>query len=174
MGVRTGGEGAKRHRRRRDGQRGAVLVEFGLIALLLFTLIFGIVEFGWAYAQTLDVRHGAREGARLAAVNHANGTTPDTSQTQAIVTATCNRLDDNGQTRNVRIKITLNGSAIGDSVTVQIRSDLETLTGFFPFLENNELNSTVELRLEQKATYADTASVPGALGGADAGFLSCT
>ena len=49
-------------------QRGASLVEFALVAVLFFLLIFGIVEFGravWAYGV---VAHSAREGVRYAIV----------------------------------------------------------------------------------------------------------
>lgn len=166
----SGGKGRRQTRRQR--QRGAVLAEFGIISVLLFTLIFGIVEYGWAYAQTLDVRHGAREGARLAAVNFPNNMTGD-PQTAALVDALCDRMDDNNAARNVRVSITLNGASIGDSVTVQVRSDLEALTGFFPGLSNKKLNSTIVLRLEQDATYVNTASHPDALSAPDAGFMAC-
>ena len=35
----------------------------------LLLLVLGIVEFGYLLGEFNDVRHGAREGARLAAVN---------------------------------------------------------------------------------------------------------
>ena len=55
-------------RGRRPRERGAVLVEFAIISPVLALLLFGVIEFGWAFSQNLDVRHGAREAARLAAV----------------------------------------------------------------------------------------------------------
>src|SRR3546814_1386321 len=54
--------------RRRGDQRGAALVEFALIATPLFMILFGTIEFGWAFFQLNDIRHGAREGIRLVAV----------------------------------------------------------------------------------------------------------
>ena len=51
------------------GQRGAALVEFAILVPLLFGILFGIVDFGYSFSRTLDIRHGSREGARLVAVN---------------------------------------------------------------------------------------------------------
>ncbi len=50
-------------------ETGASLVEFALVAPLLFMLLFGMIEFGWAFAQNLDVKHMAREVGRLATVD---------------------------------------------------------------------------------------------------------
>ena len=52
----------------RRGERGAELVEFALISILFFMLVFGIMEFGrgiWMYGT---VAHVAKEGARFAIV----------------------------------------------------------------------------------------------------------
>ncbi len=49
-------------------ERGAELIEFGLISILVLTLMFGIMEFGrgiWIYGT---VAHLAREGARWSLV----------------------------------------------------------------------------------------------------------
>lgn len=44
-------------------------MEFALISVPLFLILFGTIEFGWAFFQLNDVRHGAREGIRLVVVN---------------------------------------------------------------------------------------------------------
>lgn len=48
--------------------RGAAALEFALVVPVLLLLIFGIIEFGLAFQAQLALTHGAREGARLAAV----------------------------------------------------------------------------------------------------------
>jgi len=53
---------------RSRSQRGAALVEMAVVLPLFVLMIFGMIEASWAFAQANDVRHGAREGARLAAV----------------------------------------------------------------------------------------------------------
>ena len=58
--------------RRRGDERGAAAVEFALVGVLLFTLLFGILQFGmWFWAWQAG-GHAAREAARVAAVNPCN------------------------------------------------------------------------------------------------------
>ena len=60
------------HVRAQRDERGAAAVEFGLVALVFFTLLFGIIQFGlwfWAWQATA---HAAREASRVAAVNPCN------------------------------------------------------------------------------------------------------
>ena len=52
---------------RRQGERGAALVEFALILPLFMTLILGMFSGGAAYNQDLSITHAAREGSRYAA-----------------------------------------------------------------------------------------------------------
>jgi len=47
---------------------GAAAVEFALVALILFTLLFGVVQFGFTFWEYIQVAHSAREGARWAAL----------------------------------------------------------------------------------------------------------
>lgn len=48
--------------------RGAALVEFAIVSMLLLTLLFGIIEFGLMMKDYLTVNQAAREGARAAAL----------------------------------------------------------------------------------------------------------
>ena len=61
----------KRVLTRGANERGSQLIEFGFAAILLFMLVFGIMEFGraiWTYGA---IAHAAREGARYAIVRGA-------------------------------------------------------------------------------------------------------
>jgi hypothetical protein len=51
----------------RTRDRGATLVEAAVVFPFLFLVLFGIVEFGWAFKDDLSVGHSAREGARAGA-----------------------------------------------------------------------------------------------------------
>ncbi len=141
-------------------ESGASLVEFALVAPLLFLLLFGMIDFGWLFAQNLDVRHGAREGARLAAVNFPEGPEPNSgvrsnANRDALVAETCARMQTPA---NANVTIVSNGS-VGDSATVTVTAPGDTLTGFVNFLlpSSLTLNSTVEIRIEQAATWTNTA-----------------
>ena len=58
----------RRVRRFRGDERGALVVEFGLIVPILFLLVFGIVDFGRAYFTMNNLAAAVREGARYGAV----------------------------------------------------------------------------------------------------------
>jgi hypothetical protein len=47
-------------------EKGAALVEFALVAILFFTMLFAIIEFGYLYWVNLSMQHAVREGARYA------------------------------------------------------------------------------------------------------------
>lgn len=139
--------------------RGANLVEFALLAPFLLLLIFGMIEFAWLFSQNLDARHGAREGARLIAVNYPDGPNPSTFatpalQTTAIVAEICNRMD---VTTDALVTLQSAGD-VGDPATAKIDSPPDTLTGFMDWAipASLRLVSEVEIRVEQPAGWANT------------------
>lgn len=150
-------------------ESGASLVEFALILPLLLSLLFGVIEMAWAFSQMSDVRHGAREGARAAAV--------DVGTVAAIGQTTCDRMDVISPSQNVDVVLTPVASSpsnpgegsLGALAQISVSADLKTLTGFFDFmLAGKTLTSTVEFRLEQPNSGAgDSAWWAEASGGTD-------
>jgi Flp pilus assembly protein TadG len=141
---------------RRSGDRGAALVEFGIVAPMLLLLLFGVVEFGLLFGQKLDVSQGAREGARLVSVNFQDtaGTTGATQSTE-IVSMACSRMEV-ASSATITIDVSA-GTAVGDIATFTVESTAQPVTGVFdPWLSNRVLNSVVDVRLEQAATFANT------------------
>ncbi|MGF1616370.1 MAG: TadE/TadG family type IV pilus assembly protein [Acidimicrobiia bacterium] len=137
---------------KRDREQGASLVEFAFIAPFLILMLLGIIEFGYLFGEFNDVRHGAREGARVAAVNAGDNT--------FLHTTTCDAMD---LTTNISVSFTDSASGnIGDvgSVTVQASpgslSGLALIEVFLP----NTLTSTVEFRLEQPSSLWGTDGSP--------------
>ena len=132
---------------RRDKERGANLVEFALIAPLLIMLVMGIIDFGWILSTQQDVRHGAREAARLAAVNAGNTTT--------MKDLVCGSMNvSSGAT----VTFSYTGAAIGNSGSVVLVAPVASLTGFatLPFanaIYPSSFTETVDFRLEQPATW---------------------
>jgi len=49
-------------------ERGQTIVEFALIAPIIFLLLFGIIDFGMMLDRRITLEHAVREGARFAAV----------------------------------------------------------------------------------------------------------
>jgi hypothetical protein len=126
----------------RRKESGAALLEFAIVLPLLLILLFGVIEAAWAFNQQLEVRHGAREGARLVAVNEGTDT--------LIAGEVCNRMHFSGDENATEITISTSGNAIGDTATVSIVAPYNGLTGFFDGIFGGAtFDSTVEIRLEQ-------------------------
>ncbi|TDI49192.1 MAG: pilus assembly protein [Acidobacteria bacterium] len=137
---------------RKRGEKGASLVEFAMVAPFLILLLFGIIEFAWVFATNLDVKHGAREGARITAVN-----TPDTGNVD-LAAEICSRMDLVGS--NTLTSITWASDttpAVGEGVTVTVSTPLTTLTGIMDWAFGGvpTLDSTVEIRIEQPPDWSD-------------------
>jgi Flp pilus assembly protein TadG len=145
-----------RSRRGRDDD-GAALVEFALVLPLLALILFGTIEFAWAFSQHLDLRHGSREGARLAAVSYL----PEegANQVEAIGAEVCNRMERvSGAT--VTIELVGTNEPGQGTVVVTTAAPLEQITGFLGFVLDGvgTLNSTAEMRLERELEWDGTES----------------
>lgn len=72
-------------RRRESRTHGQSMVEFALIAPVLFLLVFGFVDVGRAYYQYVTLTSAVREAARFEAVNWSQktGTTPNGTLSKA-------------------------------------------------------------------------------------------
>lgn len=141
-----------------ESDRGAALIEFAIAAILIFTLLFGIMEAAWGFFNLLEVRHSANEGARLAAVN----IDPDVP--------TCDSMRDGSFASAPVITVThndTNGSGvadIGDEIMVTIDAVHEGLTGFIPILATIPMSQQETYRVEQNLTAvtfdATTCALP--------------
>lgn len=145
-----------RSRRRRRCQRGAEMVEFAILGLLLFTLILGLIDFGWAFSQNLSVKHAAREGARLASVNAETDAGTQAANCTALITLIKNRVSSELSTSNpgfnVSFSVTGGSGTIGDTGKVTVTYPLSSLSGFTKALIGGTMTSTVQFRFEQDAT----------------------
>lgn len=52
----------------RGSDTGAAAVEFALVSVLLFTVFFGIIQYGYFFLQSSGAEHAAWAGARAASV----------------------------------------------------------------------------------------------------------
>jgi hypothetical protein len=102
-------------------QRGTALVEFALIAPLLFLLLFGIVDFGRALNYYNQMTQLAGQGARAAAVNRApDGTALSSSNLYEIQQQLATTYTAQPELkRGITVCITHVPSGPGDYVTVR-------------------------------------------------------
>ncbi|CAN5485072.1 hypothetical protein BH24ACT7_BH24ACT7_26160 [soil metagenome] len=112
---------------KRGGEDGVASVEMAMVALLLITLVLGIAEASWAFAQQNAVRAVAREGARTAAA----GLDFDCADADVAAGATCS--------------VDLEGSeCLGTHGTFTVTAPYNDLTGFFGAFNGLTIDSPVE------------------------------
>ncbi len=131
----------------RDDQ-GAAAVEFALVSTLLITLLLGIIAFGFALFKQQSALHGAREGARLAAVgvndcDEFQAAVADRGSGAGIVAGevTMSYTDING-----------GGPGPGDSVTVAVPYKIDLSVLGFIGLGNYSATQTGIARVETVGT----------------------
>ena len=149
----------ERARRRRRDESGATAVEFALVLPLLFLVLFGIIDFGWAFGQNLDLKHAAREGARLAVVNGSSGSS-DHAGLIAEVDARATELDGDLAVRVALEDATGDGDAIdiGDRVVVCLRYPLRSLSGMSDKFLSGAIRSKAVMRMEKVPTFTSGSS----------------
>ncbi len=145
--------------KRTQYERGASLVEFAVVLPLLLALLFGVIESSFAFAQLNDVRFGAREGARAAAV--------DVGDVSTVGQLVCDRMDLILPSQSVTVILEALDSSptnpgegsVGASARLTVTADLRTLTGFFNAIFGGvQLSSVIEFRVEQPAGGAGDAT----------------
>jgi Flp pilus assembly protein TadG len=108
-------------------------------------MLFGIIEASWAFAQANDARHGAREGARLAAVDFGDVTT--------IGTEVCDRMDIQGSGVTVTLGDGSGGvddGARGSEGRISVNITYQSLTGFLDtWFGGKTLTSDIYFVIEQ-------------------------
>lgn len=140
----------------RNRDEGAQLIEFAILAPFLILLLLGIIEFGYFMGERNEVKHGAHEGARLAAVNDGS-----------IITGACDAMNLPG-TSTAEISLVDGPSAsavaadgvgaIGDHATITVSATVSPLSGlglieaFLP----STIDTTAEFRLEQPSDWGNT------------------
>lgn len=161
--ARLAGRTKRNRARRRLGRRegGAALVEFALIAPVLFLVLFGVIEFGMALNDYQSIRHGVRDGARQAAVQQY-GSTPTTctsatdssdvaapADVKKVICLTEDRIGLGGDVR-VLVEFTKASNSGGDygSISVCAQRNVDPFTGAIPMIDGISLKSSIEMRME--------------------------
>jgi Flp pilus assembly protein TadG len=123
-------------------QRGGSLVEFAVIAPLLFVILFGIVEFGLILYNKAVLTNGSREGARYGIV-----TSNSLSAVTTVVENYCNpRLRTFGTMTNVSVSTVPHtdlATPFNDNLEVLVNWNYSFLA--FPNLPGVGLNNSINL-----------------------------
>ena len=116
---------------RNRSERGAVAVEFAILAPILVMLLMGIMEFGRAYNAQVSLTNAAREGVRVMTISN-NQASARTAAKNAAVSLIPGLTDSN-------ITFSSTSCTTNAQMTVTITYSLSTLTGIAgPFSMNGK------------------------------------
>lgn len=101
-----------------SSERGAAAVEFAMVATLLFTLLFGILDAGRLWMIQSALSHAAREGAREMAINNEEGEAVNRIETYPIFSG-----------MGVDGSVSPSTCTAGSTVRAEARYAARTLTG---------------------------------------------
>jgi Flp pilus assembly protein TadG len=132
----------------RPERRGVAVVEFAVVASLLFLLVLGILEFGRAMMVLEMLNNAARNGARVGSLNGSATSDVNTAVTNALAGA-----GFSGVTTNVQVNgaaADANTAVTGDAVTVTVQVPYNNVTWLSTpvFLSGKTLGSMVVMRRE--------------------------
>jgi len=129
-------------------RRAAAVVEFAVVAPLLFALVLGIIEFGRAMMVLELLNNAARAGCRAGVLNGSSNTDVNSAITTALtgsgVNSPSTTIDVNGSQADVSTAQT--GDTI--SVTVSVGADAVTWLPVPQFLGGKTLTGIVAMRRE--------------------------
>lgn len=126
--------------------RGAAALEFALVVPILLVLVFGIIDFGIFFADSLAVRSAVRSGAREAVVLRCGSAQFSAT---CIANLTKNQTDAiAGGTEYVKV-LSPDPWRRGDSVTVCAVVEVAGVTGFTPLPDGSRTRAKITMRIEQ-------------------------
>ena len=165
--VRARGTYRGAGRREQQGETGASLVEFALLLPFLLLIVLGIIEFGLLFGQFNEIRHGAREGARYAAVSR-----PDYNGDSAVgnnadvIAVTCDAVGLPGVVLSISMTYDdVDSSGSPDRLeygTITVDADTASLSGA-PIISSfvpSTLSNSATFRLEQDGAWTSFNDQP--------------
>ena len=130
----------------RRNERGAETIEFALAFILVFFLLYGVIEFGRAVYCYNTLAEATREGARYAIVHgSSSGSAASASDIQTMVRNWAVGMNSSSVTVNTTWSP---GNGPGGTVTVQSSYALTPITGMI-FSSNMTLSSTSKMVVSQ-------------------------
>lgn len=126
-------------------RRGAAIVEMAVVAPLLLTLLFGVMEFGWMFMVHETITNTARECARIATLQGMTDADVQARFFQSMASTNVTPTVD-----MVQIQRTGTGENQVVTVTITVPYSEVSITGLTTFLGINSqsLRSSCSMRIE--------------------------
>lgn len=149
---------------------GASTVEFALVSTLLFLMLFGTLQYGLFFHDSISVRQGVREAARQGVVENfapcgttttgtATGTATNSGRLQCAVREQIGAL-----TGSVYVKVAASsGWKKGSPLTVCAAVQSDGGVGLLPMPNGGWIRSKTQMSIEQEANKAFWSDAADAL-----------
>lgn len=177
MGI--GGRRPARCGRPARAEAGATVVEFALIAPILFLVVAAIIDFGLTFSNYISLRGGVGSGTRQGAVANfgttctlnAFGTAPS-ADVQKLMCTVKSRIGIAPSSKvYVKVAFSPTGAAnykVTNGLLVCAQTPMTSSTGLTaPFLRGKYLRSKVQMSIEQTSGVTETEGEEVAPAGAD-------
>ncbi len=159
---------AVRQSRHGRTQRGAAAVEFALVSLVFFPLLFGMIDYGLWFNDSLNARQGVREAARRGVVGtFSDGSVACNAASGDMAKLRCTTKNQIGALAGttyvmVTAPAATGGWAKGKPLIVCTMIKEKGITGFVPLPNNSVIGSKTQMSIESTTvpsgslTSADT------------------
>jgi len=142
--------------RRRGDDHGAAAVEFALLVPILFSILFGIIDYGFWFNDSLNVRQGVREAARQGVVQNFVAAGCTTGSDMQKLACKANYLveptDPTPTDAYTRVVVPAGGWTKGQPLLVCSMVQADGLTGFVPLPADGLIKSKTTMSIEVQAT----------------------
>lgn len=139
---------------------GAAAVEFALVSSLLFVLVFGIIQYGFYFNDSLNVRQGVREAARMGVVrNFATDASCTSASTDMDKLRCTTKLQIGNGTTGTYVKVVKPATWAKTQPLVVCAVSLSSgSTGLLPMPDAGYVSSTTQMSIEQDAAPLPTGA----------------
>lgn len=134
---------------RRRSSRGAAAVEFALVMPILFLIMFGIIQYGLWFNDSLNTRQGVREGARLGVVQSFTETGCSGNDMQKLACKTTKRIDALSGTAYVKVSAASWTQGQPLTVCALVKTNIPSL---LPMPSNGWIFSKTQMSIENTTT----------------------
>jgi hypothetical protein len=155
---------------------GAAAVEFALVSLIFFLILFGIIQYGLFFNDSLNTRQGVREAARRGVVESFDFQSGCSSGTNSAKLRCSTAKEIGAITGDAYVKVLASSSPWqrGKALVVcaMVRSD--GVLGIAPMPDGGWIRSKTQMSIEQETQATTWSDSEDSLGGTGQSWSWCT
>jgi hypothetical protein len=139
-------------------ENGAAAVEFALVSGILFLVLFGILQYGLYFNDSLNTRQGVREGARQGVVRNFPSCGTATTDLDRLKCNTEHEIGALTGPTYVKVVTPAGGWAKAKPLTVCAMVKSDGALGLLPMPNDGWILSKTQMSIEQAATPLPTGT----------------